>query len=207
MSTTFEVYPRTTVAPSFAEVLDLGTRRVQQHLLARGVRATPELGVTVQGNGTHQMVPIDVSRPAIWDSSEYAWFFVDGVAGGTDVSYMSISTDDLDYWKSVLEEHGPARKRKGEILACLSSGSYWSFRRSTGQPAVINFAYGILAAVFAELTNGFVFSDDSAWDYERFPATADEMYEWYFDPEKTSDPGKADWARACLAAIAEEGCA
>lgn len=73
-----------------------------------------------------------------------------------------------------------------------------------GQPAIINFSYGILAAALAELTDGLVFSDDSAWDYERFPATSHEVYDWYFRPEAAIDQGRAEWARRCLDSIAAE---
>ena len=63
----------------------------------------------------------------------------------------------------------------------------------------------MLAAALAELTDGFVFSDDSAWDYERFPAKANEFYEWYFNPQRAFDPDFSEWAKDCLAAISGEG--
>jgi len=31
-------------------------------------------------------------------------------------------------------------------------------------------AYGLIAASLAEITGGFVYSDDGAWDYSYFPA-------------------------------------
>jgi hypothetical protein len=53
------------------------------------------------------------------------------------------------------------------------------------------------------LTNGYIFSDDSAWDYARFPATAHEFYDWYFIPQKAIDPAFGEWAEKCLTAISK----
>jgi len=51
------------------------------------------------------------------------------------------------------------------------------------QPSYIYLTFGLIAASFAELTNGLLFSDDGAWDYKRFPATAEEFDACYFRPE------------------------
>jgi len=201
MSTTLQVYPRSSKAPSFQEVLELASIRTHQQLLARGVAVRPNLTVSLRSNETHEVLPLDLSSPAKWGTSEYAWFAVDGVPGGTDVSCWLVESDELEYWELLTSEHPPAIAVRNEVLACLSSGVCWSFRRSAGQPAVIAFVYGILAAAMAELTDGFVFSDDSAWEYARFPAKAHEVYDWYFNPEKALDPKFAKWANECLAAI------
>jgi hypothetical protein len=190
--------------PSFKELLELGTKRIQQQLAVRGVSAAPVLDVCLRRNKTNELLTLDLSAPATWEESEYAWFHVPGVPGGTDVSYDAITDFDLEYWSSNIDEHPPATVRQKEIRACLANGVYWTFRRSAGQPAIINFAYGMLAASLAELTDGLVFSDDSAWDYQRFPATSHEMYECYFRPEAAIDQGRADWARRCLDSIAAE---
>ena len=79
-------------------------------------------------------------------------------------------------------------------------GFYWAFRRSAGQPAVINLSYGLIAAAFAELSNGFVFSDDGAWDYASFPTNANRFLENYFDPQYPV-PEYANWAKECIGII------
>jgi hypothetical protein len=201
LSTTFEVYPRYSSVPSFREILDLGVARIREQLASRGVSARPSLDVHLRKNATHEVLPLDLSSPARWSSSEYAWFFVPGIDGGTDVTFEAVTSEDAEYWAELVDEHAPARERRSEVTACLANGFYWSFRRSAGQPGIVNFAYGILAATLAELTEGLVFSDDSAWDYSRFPATAQEVFDWYFRPEKAIDPDYASWARTSLAAI------
>jgi hypothetical protein len=178
---------------------------MHQQLLARGVVAKPELMVTLRRNSTHEVLPLDLSAPAKWKDSEYAWFSVKGVTGGANASHCIIDSDNVEYLESLTSsEHTQAIAVREEFLACLTNSAYWSFRRSAGQPGVIAFAYGMLAAALAELTDGFVFSDDSAWDYERFPAKAHEVYEWYFNPEKAINQDFAKWAHDCLTAIGNE---
>jgi len=41
-------------------------------------------------------------------------------------------------------------------------------------------AYGLIAASLAEITGGFVYSDDGAWDYSYFPALPEDFFRWYF---------------------------
>lgn len=80
----------------------------------------------------------------------------------------------------------------------------WSFRRSIGQPGIIVLSYGLISASVAELTNGILWSDDGAWDYERFPAESKDFFDWYFRPDKALDADKADWAKRCIDGIREE---
>jgi hypothetical protein len=202
LSTIIKVYPRNTSAPAFRELLDLGAVRLHEQLAARGIDARPQIDVHLIDCVTDELLPLDLTSPAIWSPSEYAWFFVPGTGGGTDVSYDSLCSEELKIWAELIDEHAPAGARQDEINACQSNGVCWSFRRSAGQPALINFTYGILAATLAELTNGFIFSDDGAWDYTRFPATPQEFFECYFRPERAIDPCFASWSRTCLDAIA-----
>jgi hypothetical protein len=201
LSTTLDVYPRNSSAPAFRDILDLGVTRLHEQLAARGIDARPGLDLHLRRCVTHELLPLDLASPARWSPSEYAWFSVPGIGGGTDVFYETLSSDDLEYWAELVDEHPPAKARRDDIRACLANGVYWSFRRSAGQPGIINFAYGILAATLAELTEGLVFSDDGAWDYSNFPATAHEVFRWYFRPEKAIDPDLASWSRTSLAAI------
>lgn len=73
-----------------------------------------------------------------------------------------------------------------------------------GQPALINLAYGYLAATLAELTNGFIFSDDSAWDYEQFPCRPSEFFDFYFVPEKAISSNCLEWSERCIGLLREE---
>ncbi|WP_395316907.1 hypothetical protein [Variovorax sp. UC74_104] len=204
MSTTFEVYPRTQRVPTFGKLIELASIRLAEQLERRHIAAKPQLKVQVLRNRSHDEIAIALDAQMIWERDQYAWITVPGVLGGTDVDYRLIDELTKRLWNDLFEVEQRAKELRTHIEACLSTGHYWSFRRSAGQPAIINFAYGIIAASLAELTDGIIYSDDSAWDYDRFPAVAIDFYEWFFDPEKTPDLDRAAWARACLSAIASD---
>jgi hypothetical protein len=54
------------------------------------------------------------------------------------------------------------------------------------------------------LTDGFLYSGDRAWDYQRFPASSAEFYTWYFDPHQALAPDHAAWAAQCITTIPQE---
>ena len=164
-----------------------------------------DLNFQLRTSKTNAAIPLDPSAPCIWDSEQHLWISVGGASGGTDVYCCDVDDFDLEFWSSEFSINARANQHKETINACLSNGRYWNFRRSMGQPAIISFAYGILAGLLAELTEGVVVSDDSAWDYARFPATSHEVYEWYFNPAMALDRKYGDWAKECLALIASDG--
>ena len=137
-------------------------------------------------------------------SSDYAWFQLPPAPGGTDVYFHY--QDDLtkEVWADYVEQLKQGELSKAQMEQCLAAGYYWVFRRSAGQPAVINLAYGYLAAAVAELTEGFIFSDDGAWEFSRFPAFATSFYRWYFRPEQADVMEMREWAERCIFHIPNE---
>lgn len=205
MSTTFEVYPGWLEPPSFEDLRLRGERRIQQELGRRGIPiGEPRLTFRLLESGSNVELPLDMTAPCVWGTDSYLWISVAGAKGGTDATCNVVDDLLLDCWSSVLAQNGRACTFEEKIRTSLARGRYWSFRRSAGQTAIVNFAYGILAAVLAESTDGLVYSDDSAWDYERFPATASEVYEWYFTPALALGPDFRHWAEECLARIAAD---
>ncbi len=145
------------------------------------------------------LLPGDASlQTADWDA-EYAWFYVEpGDGGGTDAYYCKVDELTLEIWDS-FREYGDTYINVNDSL---SIGHYWSFRRSAGQPAIINLAYGLIASALAELTKGYIYSDDGAW-YGR-PVGADKFDSLYFIAEKADTIGNALWYENCLEQIVTE---
>jgi hypothetical protein len=56
----------------------------------------------------------------------------------------------------------------------------------------------------AGITDGVLTSDDSAWDWQRLPALADEFLAWYFRPENAIGEDFRQWSQRCLGCLAEE---
>jgi hypothetical protein len=102
-----------------------------------------------------------------------------GSVGGCDVEYsedrdtIEVFRNEIKFTKTLPDEF---------VDHCLDLGRYWAFRRSAGNPCVITLMYGYLAAALAELTAGFIYSDDGAWHRDALPMRADSFYASYFRP-------------------------
>jgi hypothetical protein len=203
MSTTFDVYPRTTDLPSFAAILDRSTAELHRFLGSVGIRARPRVHLRIQRCADDSHLPFSLDAPAHWGKDTYAWFMVGDVPGGSDAYFDNDRTQITECWDDGFDD---PRRRPLEplIRECLETGHRWSFRRSAGQPAVINLAYGLIAASLAAITDGFLTSDDSAWDWQRLPALPDEFLTWYFRPEKAIGDNFREWSQRCLGYLAEE---
>jgi hypothetical protein len=203
MSTTFNVFPKFPVIPTLRQIVDLSTERLHQYLSGYSIDTKYSIEVMLRSQEPDVEQPTELDSPANWADDLYAWFYVPS-SGGTDAYFWEI---DEEVREMVVEEcHIPElpEGRRALILACLENYHYWHFRRAGSALAVINVAYGLIAASVAELTGGFIYSVDGGWDYERFPATAEEFYQWYFRPELAiSHEAKTDSER-CLKAIAGE---
>lgn len=198
MSTTFSVFPLTKEIPNFRQIIDLSTKKLNSFLkdFQFNFNANIEVRLLAKENNVEQN--IDLSSPAKWIDDLYAWFSVSSVNGGADAYYRELSdeekADNLEEFLSRnLEE-----SRKTLIEKCLENKVEWNFRRSAGQFAITSIAYGFIASSFAELTNGIIYSDDGGWDYQIFPATAEEFDAVYFRPEKAISEDNRKWAKNCI---------
>jgi hypothetical protein len=204
MSTTFRVYPTTSRVPSYQDLL-AGTRQqfgsfLRRHTILRGA---PALNVRLLSRESDAPIPFDLDAPAQWPVETYAWFTIVGLAGGTDGYFERQDADERTMWLDDLR-HPHYQAWATPVHAALEVGHHWRFRRSMGQPASINVLYGLLAAQLALLTDGFIESDDSAWDYGRLPAWPDDFFTWYFDPAAALEPDFAKWARRCIEGLPGE---
>lgn len=202
MSTTFEVYPATDHVPTFRQLLDRSNIELKRFLTSVSIDQSPQIYVRVNTHKTHETVALDLDDPLCWTEGTYAWFYVDDVPGGTDAYYRCI--EDKRFVEELLLEPARGEANRPRIRACAAQAHYWSFRRSAGQPAIINLAYGLLAASLAELTSGLVTSSDSAWDWTRMPATAEEFFKFYFVPDQALTDEFRALAKDCIRRIPEE---
>lgn len=201
MSHTFEVYPAHLRLPTFAEVMNLAQTRVNERMATMGHQVELRLRATLRTEQGQVDVVRVAEGPFQWPTGKetYAWFEVVGIDGGCDVSYcedreeIEIFRDEIKYNRTLPDEF---------VDSCLTLGRKWTFRRSAGQPCVIALVYGYIAAAFAESSEGFLYSDDGAWDRDMMPMRAAEFYATYFHPEKTREHG--EWARRCLGQLEPE---
>jgi hypothetical protein len=131
-----------------------------------------------------------------WDDDRYAWFTAADLAGGADAYFGPIGEITREYWtEDLLPRPGFARWRE-PMARAIEIGHCWSIRCSINEPAAVRLASGFLAGAIAQLTGGFVWSDDGAWEHDRLPATGAELLATYGRP-------RSDEWRATIAAWAE----
>lgn len=201
MSTTFDVIPVSRTNVNFGELLELSQRHVNAFLDDFEIEKQVELRAELIGETARRNAAFDEIFE--WPRKTYAWISVRDVPGGTDVYCDTIKCESdpdqpclfLDEMKAAPNYSTALEER---LKAAFNHDRYWSFRRSAGQPAIIAVAYGLIAASLAELTDGLIYSSDSAWDYQVFPATGPEFRDIYFRPKSTSEPGRADWVKRCI---------
>lgn len=203
MSTTFDVYPRSKQLPTFTELLEKSTAELHRFLASVGVEARPPIHLRLQRCEDHAHVPFSLMDKMSWADDVYAWFMVGNVAGGTDAYYDADAADIAEQWQGEFDDP-KCRRIERLIRECVTVGHRWWFRRSAGQPAVVNIAYGLIAASLADITGGFIYSSDSAWDWERMPALPAEFFGFYFRPEQALEENFREWSQRCISAVAEE---
>lgn len=209
MSTTFQVIPTATTNITFRQVIELAERRMNAFFDARGMKTNIKLKINLHENREKYVHEIDLDSVFRWDKNQYVWFTIENIVGGTDAYCEELKSnyDDSDPWwrlEDMLLNNTTIHQFELKLEKAKVLNQRWSFRRSAGQPALINLAYGIISASIAELTNGFIWSDDGAWSFKKFPAEPSHFYDWYFKPEKEEDEGFKDWAIRNLASMERE---
>ncbi|MEF2277841.1 hypothetical protein V3W47_05975 [Deinococcus sp. YIM 134068] len=208
MATTFDVYPGDDYIPSFLELKTLTELKLQRYLRQHGIKAKLEISVRLNLIDNSSTQRVNLNSPAWWEENQYAWFTLEGIAGGTGAYLLSLDEEFRQSLSSDWTSDHPGLQPTPELAqvytTARSLGRSWYFRRSAGQPAEINIAYGFLASALAELTNGVVYSDDSAWDFARFPALPHDFDTWYMNPEAALRSDYAKWASDCLTSLAEK---
>lgn len=203
MSTTFDVYPGTHELPTFATLLERSSKELHAFLHSIGIAKRPAIHVKLkrcEGDGD---IPFSTKYPLRWNENTYAWFMVGEVSGGTDAYYDDDSIQIKEEWEGEFDD--PKCKRLESLIRdCVRTGNRWTFRRSVGQSGIINLGYGLIAGSLAAITGGFIYSNDSAWDWERMPARGDDFLTWYFRPEQALQESTREWSRRCLDHLAAE---
>ncbi|MWC29638.1 hypothetical protein [Paenibacillus sp. MMS18-CY102] len=196
MSTQFEVFPATSEVPTIVEVLQLANQKLSKFLQPYELQDVPVIHARL---GDRFIAPADtVMDNVLWDV-KYAWFYaLPSDDGGTDAYYRKVDEDTLNIW----DDYSSYGEAYFSVRQSLSVGYYWSFRRSAGQSAIINLAYGFIASALAELTNGYLFSDDGAW--HGAPIRPSEFDARYFVPDIAHSYGTAAWYENCLESIVDE---
>ena len=205
MSTTFNIIPtKVDNNLTFRNVLTLAKQTLENQLDKLSINLTIDFLVNIHDSNEKYVNDILPDKEFIWAANEYAWFTIDKSTGGTD-AYCHKLSDRLSEWDSYIEDSLDnitiTPQLKQQIISCEYE---WYFRRSAGQSPLINIAYGHLASAVAKLTDGYIYTNDSAWHDNIFPASAEQLLEVYFYPDKAKDAADYDWVTRCVEGLKSE---
>ncbi|TMI74114.1 MAG: hypothetical protein E6H09_04105 [Bacteroidetes bacterium] len=205
MSTTFTIIPtKIDNDLTFQSVLSLANQTLKNQLDKLLINLSVGLSVNIHDNKEAYVNNINLNTKFIWADNEYAWFTVDKSNGGTD-AYCEKLSEHLSDWDTYIQDTLGnvivTPQLKQQITGCEYE---WYFRRSAGQSPIISLAYGHLSAAVAKLTDGYIYTYDGAWHDNIFPATADQLLEVYFYPDKANNDEDYDWATRCIEGLKTE---
>ena len=183
---------------TFQNVLTLAKQTLENQLNKLSIDLSVDLSANIHDNKEVYVKDINLNSKFIWTDNEYAWFTVDKSNGGTD-AYCDKLSEHLSDWDTYIEDTldniAIRPQFKQQIIECEYE---WYFRRSAGQSPMMSLAYGHLTAAVAKLTDGYIYTYDGAWHDNIFPATAEQLLEVYFYPDKAKDAADFDWVTRCI---------
>ena len=209
MATTFEVLPATRKDLTFGELLDQSQKNISLHLHKLGITHEIQLRAEIITNKNRREVPPDKVFKWSVGPPDYAylWISLNGVPGGTDVYCDTISSRLPEHKWHIFDELREALNFNPVYERLLGSAKKldrrWRFRRSMGQPEIINLSYGIIAATLAELTDGLIYSCDGAWNDQFLPTTGAAFRAHYFSPDSYAEQHSKKWVETVIASLQE----
>lgn len=185
MSTSFEVFPTNTCIPNIEDVIstsvELLNRFFKKNQIEKDFQIELEIYNLSNGN------KLDKKHEKLITSEDEQLAIIIRNEGYTNIFYHDLINIDCEFWESEMQYNKNALALKSEIEMNKKIGYYWSVKRNVGQPPVVNLLYGYVAIAIAKVTDGFIYSDDGAWDYNCFPSTVNIFEKDYLSIEVLSD--------------------
>ena len=202
LSTNFYVYPSVYDIPTYEEIISYTQVYLKDFFDTQQKKnKTFKISVETYSLSDNKVIDLESGGELTQNEAIMAWFYVDGIAGGIEFYYFRIKNVDISPWSNEEVLYENYKKIKGLIKDNLKIGYYWSFKRTAGQHGLINLLYGLLAISLAKLTKGFLYSDDGAWDYSRFPIQPEEFINYYFKPDLIINPELKDFVEMSIRSI------
>ncbi len=205
MSTTFEIYPGTEYIPSIEETVELAQSYIDEYIKRFDIRRKFIIEYYLK-NEDGETLDLKVGKNNLEISKHnYYWLSIKDISGGADLYYEQVDIDITKRWEEELSLNTRVKQYSKNINKTLEIGHFWVIRRSVGQSAIVNLMFGMVAAAISKLTNGFIYSNDGAWDIHQFPTNAEDFLLWYFNPDyldNSNDDKK--WAKDNLDMIRKD---
>jgi hypothetical protein len=104
---------------------------------------------------------------------------------GFDFYFYPMGDESDDDWNKAIIEEIRLQATKSSSLAAFPFAraarvrNYWTMRGRAGRSRATWLLAGVTAAALAQLTDGFLWSDDGGADYERMPTSHDTFMSWF----------------------------
>jgi hypothetical protein len=206
MSTEFDIFPGRRELPRFEEVLALAAEHLNAWLAKIGVRTFLDVQAEIRSKSPDVVIVESASGPMSWEDDHYAWFTVADLLGGADAYFRPIEDFTIEYWSDTLLPRPELTRWREPMARAIEVGHCWNLRCSINEPAAVLLASGFVAGAIAQLTGGFVWSDDGAWEHDRLPATGAELLATYARPRSAEWRARVErWAEAMRIDFAAQG--
>lgn len=194
MSISFEIFPTTKKIPKCEEVNEYSINLFNGFIQNENIVYDIKCKVTEVSFDSKKC-----KKPAFLTSNEEKYtIFNINEEGEIYVFYDKIEKIDEEFWNEEIKINENARFMEKKIWDSLKTGYSWRVKRTMGQPAVVNLYYGYLAIAIAVLTEGILYSDDGAWDYECFPIEGKSFEKEYLNLDKLNNITLKHSIESCL---------
>ncbi len=194
MSISFEIFPTTKKIPKCEEVNEYSINLFNGFIQNENIVYDIKCKVTEVSFDSKKC-----KKPVFLTSNEEKYtIFNINEEGEIYVFYDKIEKIDEEFWNEEIKINENARFMEKKIWDSLKTGYSWRVKRTMGQPAVVNLYYGYLAIAIAVLTEGILYSDDGAWDYECFPIEGKAFEKEYLNLDKLNNITLKHSIESCL---------
>ena len=194
MSISFEIFPTTKKIPKCEEVNEYSINLFNGFIQNENIVYDIKCKVTEVSLDSKKC-----KKPVFLTSNEEKYtIFNINEEGEIYVFYDKIEKIDEEFWNEEIKINENARFMEKKIWDSLKTGYSWRVKRTMGQPAVVNLYYGYLAIAIAVLTEGILYSDDGAWDYECFPIEGKSFEKEYLNLDKLNNITLKHSIESCL---------
>ncbi len=194
MSISFEIFPTTKKIPKCEEVNEYSINLFNGFIQNENIVYDIKCKVTEVSFDSKKC-----KKPVFLTSNEEKYtIFNINEEGEIYVFYDKIEKIDEEFWNEEIKINENARFMEKKIWDSLKTGYSWRVKRTMGQPAVVNLYYGYLAIAIAVLTEGILYSDDGAWDYECFPIEGKSFEKEYLNLDKLNNITLKHSIESCL---------
>lgn len=209
MSATIEVIAVNRKHFSFEEVIEDIRNRLNQKLTSLGIKEMT-LNVSLHQEEEQYQLPCNPEADFVWKEDEFLWFTIEDVDGGIQVYRDTIKDELIDptdpWWclEEMIQQNTTISDIETYIEGVKNMDTCWYVNRNFGMSAIFYVLQGVITETLATLSDGIIWNEDGAWEFEKFPMLVDEFSKSYLIAESTENSQYQELAEDCFKEIKEK---